>query len=112
MKFKQGDIVDVEGYLGEVIKVTDTYIEVLYGGEALHYCVEKYDIDDARVVLNDNTKHKKPNSDQLSGEGVESLILSFFISYYCYFLTELIIKRFSKINKTKNSFYPLFPILT
>ena len=51
MKFKQGDIVDVEGYLGEVIEVTDTYIEVLYGGEALHYCVEKYDIDDERVVL-------------------------------------------------------------
>jgi preprotein translocase subunit YajC len=51
MKFKQGDIVDVEGYLGEVIKVTDTYIEVLYGGEALHYCIEKYDINDERVVL-------------------------------------------------------------
>ena len=51
MKFKQGDMVDVEGYLGEVTKITDTYIEVLYGGEALHYCIEKYDIDDEMVVL-------------------------------------------------------------
>ena len=51
MKFKHGDTVEVEGYLGEVIKVTESYIEVMYGGEALHYCVEKYDIDDARVVL-------------------------------------------------------------
>ena len=63
MKFKHGDMVEVEGYLGEVIKVTEAYIEVLYGGEALHYCVEKYDINDARVVLNDNASHKKPNSD-------------------------------------------------
>ena len=70
MKFKHGDVVEVEGYLGEVIKVTESYIEVLYGGEALHYCVEKYDIDDKRVVLNNNASHKKPNSDQLSGEGV------------------------------------------
>ena len=56
-------MVEVEGYLGEVIKVTESYIEVLYGGEALHYCIEKYDINDARVVLNDNVSHKKPNSD-------------------------------------------------
>ncbi len=65
MKFKHGDIVDVEGYLGEVVKVTESYIEVMYGGEALHYCVEKYDINDERVVL--VTRNKKPNSDQLSG---------------------------------------------
>ena len=51
MKFKHGDTVEVEGYLGEVIKVTESYIEVMYGGEALHYCVEKYGIDDERVVL-------------------------------------------------------------
>ena len=51
MKFKHGDTVDVEGYLGEVIKVTESYIEVLYGGEALHYCIEKYDIDDERVTV-------------------------------------------------------------
>ena len=63
MKFKHGDIVDVEGYLGEVIEVTESYIGVLYGGEALHYCVEKYDINDERVVLNDNASHKKPDSD-------------------------------------------------
>ena len=51
MKFKHGDVVEVEGYLGEVIKVTESHIEVMFGGEALHYCVEKYGINDARVVL-------------------------------------------------------------
>ena len=51
MKFKHGDMVEVEGYLGEVIKVTESYIEVLYGGEALHCCVEKYSIDDERVIV-------------------------------------------------------------
>ena len=63
MKFKHGDMVEVEGYTGEVIKVTESYIEVLYGGEDLHYCVEKYDISDDRIVLNDNASHKKPDSD-------------------------------------------------
>ena len=58
MKFKHGDVVEVEGYLGEVIKVTESYIEVLYGGEALHYCIEKYRIDDERVVL--VTRNKNP----------------------------------------------------
>ena len=51
MKFKQGDVVEVEGYLGEVIKVTESYIEVIHGGEALHYCVEKYSIDDKRITV-------------------------------------------------------------
>lgn len=51
MKFKHGDIVEVEGYLGEVIKVTESYIEVLYGGEALHYCVEEYDIADNNIIV-------------------------------------------------------------
>ena len=79
MKFKHGDMVDVEGYLGEVIKVTESYIEVLYGGEALHYCVEKYDINDARVVLSNNASHKKPNSGQLSGEESGDFIVSFSV---------------------------------
>ena len=51
MKFKHGDTVEVDGYTAEVIKVTQSYIEVLYGGEALHYCVENYDINDARVLV-------------------------------------------------------------
>lgn len=51
MKFKHGDTVEVEGYLGEVIKVTESHIEVLYGGEALHYCIEKYDINDEGVTV-------------------------------------------------------------
>ena len=63
MKFKHGDTIEVEGYLGEVIKVTESYVEVMYGGEALHYCIEKYNIDDAKVVLSSNASHKKPNSD-------------------------------------------------
>ena len=61
MKFKHGDMVEVEGYLGEVIKVTESYIEVMYGGEALHYCVEKYDINDSKVTVIQS--HKKPDSD-------------------------------------------------
>ena len=52
MKFKHGDVVEVEGYLGEV----------MYGGEALHYCVEKYDINDARIVLSNNASHKNPDN--------------------------------------------------
>ena len=60
MKFKRGDVVEVEGYTGEVIKVTESYIEVLYGGEALHYCVEKYDISDERVLL--ITRNKNPDN--------------------------------------------------
>ena len=51
MNIKYGDMVEVEGFLGEVIKVTDSFIEVLYGGDALHYCTERYDINDKRVVL-------------------------------------------------------------
>ena len=51
MKFKHGDMVEVEGYTGEVIKVTESYIEVLYGGEALHYCVEKYSLDDKSITV-------------------------------------------------------------
>ena len=62
MKFKHGDIVEVGGYVGEVIKVTESHIEVLYGGEALHYCIEKYDINDERVVLSNNVNHKNPDN--------------------------------------------------
>ena len=59
MNFKHGDTVEVEGYFGEVIEVTDSFIEVLYGGESLHYCVEKYDINDNKVVLvEEGEKHE------------------------------------------------------
>ena len=93
MKFKHGDMVEVEGYLGEVIKVTESYIEVLYGGEALHYCVEKYDINDDRIVLSNNANHKKPNSDQLSGEVVEGLLPSF--SFLIIVILQLFVSGFS-----------------
>lgn len=46
-----GAIIWFEDYLGEVIKVTESYIEVMYGGEALHYCIEKYDINDKRITV-------------------------------------------------------------
>ena len=59
MNIKHGDIVEVEGFLGEVTRVTDSFIEVLYGGESLHYCVEKYDINDNKVVLvEEGEKHE------------------------------------------------------
>ena len=51
MIIKHGDKVEIEGFVGEVIKVTDSYIEVLYGGDSLHYCTDEYDIDDKRVTL-------------------------------------------------------------
>ena len=51
MIIKHGDKVEIEGFVGEVIKVTDSFIEVLYGGDALHFCVEEYDINDERVIL-------------------------------------------------------------
>lgn len=51
MNIKHGDKVEIEGFVGEVIKVTDSYIEVLYGGDALHYCIEEYGINDDRVTL-------------------------------------------------------------
>ena len=94
MKFKHGDIVDVEGYLGEVIKVTESHIEVMYGGEALHYCVEKYNINDARVVLSNNASHKKPDSNQLSGEVVEGLLpsFSFLIIVFLYINTKVVVR--------------------
>lgn len=41
MKFKHGDTVEVGGYLGEVIKVTESYIEVLYGGVIKEYLMEQ-----------------------------------------------------------------------
>ena len=44
-------MVEVEGYFDDFIKVTEAYIEVMYGGEALHYCVEKYGINDERVIV-------------------------------------------------------------
>ena len=56
MNIKHGDKVEIEGFVGEVIKVTDSFIEVLYGGEALHCCVEEYDINDERVTLVEESK--------------------------------------------------------
>lgn len=49
--FKKGDVVKVCGYVGEVISVSDTEIEVLFGGDALHYCVEKYPINFDEIEL-------------------------------------------------------------
>ena len=53
MNIKHGDKVEIEGFVGEVLKVTDSYIEVLYGGDSLHYCTDEYDTDDKRVTLSE-----------------------------------------------------------
>ena len=56
MIIKHGDKVEIEGFVGEVINVTDSFIEVLYGGDALHFCVEEYDINDEGVILVEESK--------------------------------------------------------
>lgn len=40
---KYGDKVCIDGYDGEVISVTEDKVEVLYGGEALHYSIVWYE---------------------------------------------------------------------
>ena len=56
MNIKHGDKLEIEGFVGEVFKVTDSFIEVLFGGDALHFCIEEYDIDDRRVILIEESK--------------------------------------------------------
>lgn len=51
VNIKHGDKVEIEGFVGEVIKVTDSFIEVLYIGDALHCYIDECDIDDDRVTL-------------------------------------------------------------
>lgn len=50
MVLKKGDTVSFNGYVGEVISLDGDLVEVLFGGSALHYCVETYDIGDLELV--------------------------------------------------------------
>ena len=44
---QRGDVVTVNGFTGEIIKASGTKAEVLFGGYALHNCVEEHDISNA-----------------------------------------------------------------
>lgn len=50
MVLKKGDIVSVNCFVGEVISLDGDSVEVLFGGNALHYCVETVSIDDVVLV--------------------------------------------------------------
>lgn len=50
MVLKKGDTVSVNGFVGEVISLDGDLVEVLFGGSALHYCVETYNIKDLELV--------------------------------------------------------------
>lgn len=44
---QRGDLVTVNGFTGEIIKAFGTEVEVLFGGDALHNCVEEHDLANA-----------------------------------------------------------------
>ena len=50
MVLKKGDTVSVNGFVGEVISLDGDSVEVLFGSNALHYCVEMVSVDDVVLV--------------------------------------------------------------
>ena len=48
--YKNGDEVSVFGFVGEFIKAEDGKALVHFGGEALHFCQEWYDISDLTLI--------------------------------------------------------------
>ena len=44
---QRGDVVTVNGFTGEIIKASGTEVEGLFGGDALHNCVEEHDLSNA-----------------------------------------------------------------
>ena len=40
---KYGDKISIAGYEGEVVSITEDKVEVLYGGDALHYSIVWYE---------------------------------------------------------------------
>ena len=44
---QRGDVVTVNGFTGEIIKASGAKVEVLFGGDALHNCVEEHDLSNA-----------------------------------------------------------------
>ena len=50
MVLKKGDTVSVNGFVGEVISLDGDSVEVWFGSNALHYCVEMVSVDDVVLV--------------------------------------------------------------
>lgn len=48
---KYGDKVCIDGYEGEVISVTEGRVEVLYGGDALHYSIVWYEKENEYIEV-------------------------------------------------------------
>ena len=48
--YKNGDEVSVFGFVGVFIKAEDGKALVHFGGEALHFCQEWYDISDLTLI--------------------------------------------------------------
>ena len=48
---KCGDKVCVKGYEGEVVSVTEDRVEVLYGGDALHYSIVWYEKENEYIEV-------------------------------------------------------------
>ena len=46
MNIKRNDILDVDGYIGEVLNISDGKFEVLFGGSALNNCVVEYTLQE------------------------------------------------------------------
>ena len=51
MSIKYGDIISYKGFVGEVISVTENKVTVHYGGDALHYFIEEYDLTDNNIIV-------------------------------------------------------------
>ena len=51
MSIKYGDIISYKGFVGEVISVTENKVTVHYGGDALHYFSEEYDLTDNNIIV-------------------------------------------------------------
>ena len=48
---KYGDKISIAGYEGEVVSITEGKVEVLYGGDALHYSIVWYEKEDKYVEV-------------------------------------------------------------
>lgn len=50
MILNKGDTVSINGFVGEIISLDGNLVEVLFGGSALHYCIETYNIEDLELL--------------------------------------------------------------
>ena len=51
MNIKYGDTISYKGFIGEVVSVTDNKVTVHYGGDALHYFIEEYELTDSNIIV-------------------------------------------------------------